>query len=456
MWTPSWPFGPYSVSSTSPATIVGSANGRSISAFTNDLPRNSSRTSTHAISVPVTAFTAATAIAISSVNFSAATASLLETAFQNPSQPLSVAVEISAASGSRTITLSHAIEMPSSGGRIRGRRATATGELLRGRDSKGLLDLRHRPLVGIEELVVDLAPAAELVNREQVLRRRELRLVDQRLVERAVALRLEDLLALLGAQERDEGLRLRRVLRVRRHRDRILDQDRLVRHDVVDVLSGLLRADRLVLVSEEDIALPVRERGHRVAGGLVLDHDVVEELRQVVVGLGLRLALLELCAIGGHDVPTRATRCERVRLDHLDAGLDQVVPGLDVLRVALANGERHDRVGDHALLRASFPAGRDLLRVDELVDIGRQRECDDVGRQAGDDRARLVTRPSVGLGEAHALARWGLVERRDQCRVGLLRRGVCDEAEVAATAASCTAAARARRAARRDHGHGHQ
>ncbi len=35
-----------------PATIVGSANGRSMSALTIRLPGNSSRTSTHAISVP--------------------------------------------------------------------------------------------------------------------------------------------------------------------------------------------------------------------------------------------------------------------------------------------------------------------------------------------------------------------------------------------------------------------
>ena len=39
-----------------PATIVGSANGRSMTAFTTDLPRKSSRTSTQAVIVPSTAF----------------------------------------------------------------------------------------------------------------------------------------------------------------------------------------------------------------------------------------------------------------------------------------------------------------------------------------------------------------------------------------------------------------
>ena len=38
-----------------PATIVGSANGRSMIAFTTDLPRKSSRTSTQAVIVPSTA-----------------------------------------------------------------------------------------------------------------------------------------------------------------------------------------------------------------------------------------------------------------------------------------------------------------------------------------------------------------------------------------------------------------
>src|SRR6476469_5766759 len=56
-------------------------------------------------------------------------------------------------------------------------------------DPRGLLDLRDRALVRVEELVVDLRPAAEVVDREQALRGRELRLVlvEHRLVDRAVA-----------------------------------------------------------------------------------------------------------------------------------------------------------------------------------------------------------------------------------------------------------------------------
>ena len=57
-----------------PATIVGSANGRSMIALTTRLPRKSSRTSTQAISVPMTALIAVTTSEMSSVNRSAATA----------------------------------------------------------------------------------------------------------------------------------------------------------------------------------------------------------------------------------------------------------------------------------------------------------------------------------------------------------------------------------------------
>ncbi|CPU65183.1 Uncharacterised protein [Mycobacteroides abscessus] len=60
---PSGPDGPYSASSTRPATIVGSANGMSMSTSRSRLPGNRSRTRTHATSVPMTTLTAVTASA---------------------------------------------------------------------------------------------------------------------------------------------------------------------------------------------------------------------------------------------------------------------------------------------------------------------------------------------------------------------------------------------------------
>src|SRR5437764_9533971 len=166
--------------------------------------------------------------------------------------------------------------MPRSGGRLNTRRFSVTRTSLTSADTERFLDLCDDAVVGVEELVVHRAPAAELVDREEPRRSRELLLVDQRGVDRAVALRLEDLLALLRAQERDELAGLRGTLAAGGHGDRVLDQDRLVRYDVVEVLAGLLGCDRLVLVSQEHVALAARERRHRVTRRLVLDHDVVE------------------------------------------------------------------------------------------------------------------------------------------------------------------------------------
>ena len=122
-------------------------------------------------------------------------------------------------------------------------------------------------------------------------------------------------------------------------------------------------------------------------------------------------------------------------VDHVDARLDQVVPGLDVLRVALADREHHDRVGDDALVLVLVPA---------LVDDGRRPRA--ASRPA---RARTPTTSAVRPASTARL--WSpdapydslkvtplparrLLERRDQLLVGLLRRRVGDEAELAAAA----------------------
>ena len=108
--------GPYSASSTMLATIVGSANGRSISALTKRLPGNSSRTSTHATSVPATTLTSATISEIPTVSTSAARAAGAEIASHRPATPLSSERVATAASGSRTMTLSHSVATPSPSG----------------------------------------------------------------------------------------------------------------------------------------------------------------------------------------------------------------------------------------------------------------------------------------------------------------------------------------------------
>src|SRR2546425_8057275 len=95
-----------------PATIVGRANGRSITEFTIRLPGKLSRTRTQAIAVPVITLTTATISEATRVSFRAAIACGEVTAVQNAPSPPSVDCETSAASGIRTIRLRYAVTRP--------------------------------------------------------------------------------------------------------------------------------------------------------------------------------------------------------------------------------------------------------------------------------------------------------------------------------------------------------
>src|SRR3954468_17176243 len=386
------PRGPYRASRVSPATIVGSANGRSMIAFTAPLPRKSSRTSTQAIRVPISALTNVTTRASASVNFSADIASRSVTESQKPASPPSIDFAATAASGSSTMKLKNSMATPRPSAAppgsetARGREGTTAASAVGG-DTQALLDLGHDALVLVEELVRHHAPTAELGDRELILRRGELLRVDEALDDRAIALLREDLLRGVGPEVVHERLRLVGALRVARDRDRVLDQDRLVGDHVVELLALLLGGDRLVLVGDQNVALAAGERLQRVAGGLVLHRHVLEELLEVVGGLGLALALGDLAAVRRHHVPARAARGERVRRDDLDARLGQVAPPLDVLRVALADREHHDGVSDHALVGVLVPALVHEAGVHEASHVRLERERDDVGAQAALDGA---------------------------------------------------------------------
>src|SRR3954447_13048226 len=449
-----------------PATIVGSANGRSISALMSDLPRKRSRTSTHATSVPATAFIAATRIDMISVSFSAATACGAVMASTNAPRPPSVERATTAASGISTTTLSHSVATPSDSAAdppgaaaARGRRRKtdppAAGAEVRASlgsgDPRRLLDLRDRALVRVEEVVVDLRPAAEVADREEALRRRELGLVgvEDLLVDRPVAPVGERLLGLRREREAQERLGLRRVAGLREDGDRVLDEDRLVGDDVVDLLSLLLRRDRLVLVGDQHVAGARREVLQRLATRLVLHDDVLRHELAEVVEAGRRvLAPTALGAVRGEDVPLRRAGRERVRREDLDARVEEVVPGADVLRIALAHDEADDRARDEALRRRVRPVARHEAGLDEAVHVGREGERDDVGGEAGLHRAALVARRAERLAERDAAARLRLLKLRDDLVVDDLRRGVGDERQARLGAAAAGGAAR-RAAARR-------
>src|SRR5215475_4128910 len=103
---------PYRARSTRPATIVGSANGRSISVSTMDCPGNLSRVSTQAMTVPMTTLMAATSSEARTVSLSAAHESGVVTARQKTSGPPRVPRQTTAASGTRTIRLRYSTAVP--------------------------------------------------------------------------------------------------------------------------------------------------------------------------------------------------------------------------------------------------------------------------------------------------------------------------------------------------------
>src|SRR4051794_34132103 len=91
-------------------------------------------------------------------------------------------------------------------GRLATAAASATGAL-----TDAVLDLGDGAVRGVEELRVDLGPATERVDGEQARGSRELRLVQIRSHDRAVALAREDLLRRVGVEELHEVVREGRI-----------------------------------------------------------------------------------------------------------------------------------------------------------------------------------------------------------------------------------------------------
>src|SRR5215217_1713255 len=241
---------PYRASRVTPATIVGRAKGRSMRALTTRLPGNWSRTSTQAISVPMTTLTVATISATAKVRRSAARAWGWVAASQKAPQPSRVERHTTAVRGRTTIRLRYRVTIPRSSASpprtsspIR-RRVRA---LAANRDADLLLDVGHDPGLLVEELLGHLRPATQVGDGEQPGRLGEVGGRGGRLVDRPIAALGVQLLGRLGAEELDEGAGLGRVLRLGGDRDRVLDQDRLVGDHVVDVLVLLLGGDGLVL-----------------------------------------------------------------------------------------------------------------------------------------------------------------------------------------------------------------
>jgi hypothetical protein len=133
----------------------------------------------------------------------------------------------------------------------------------------------------------------------------------------------------------------------------------------------------------------------------VLCSSRVIELRQVAVQLQLQLG-----APGREIVPARAARGLRIRGNDRDAGLHQVGPVVDLLRIALAHQE-HDRRGvRRAVLReACLPVRAEPLALAlNGIDVVRECKRDDVRRQPVDHGAGLTARAAVRLLDRDLLA----------------------------------------------------
>ena len=219
---------------------------------------------------------------------------------------------------------------------------------------------------------------------------------------------------------------------------------------------------RLVLPGQQDVALAaLGEAGGGAARAGVEHGDVAVEpaeilLRRPVVAAGLA----QRPGPGGQVVPAGAAGGLRVRRDDGDAGLRQVAPVADALRIPLPHQEDDGAgIGRAVVRQPSHPVARDQPALGDGVDVVGQRERDDIGRQPIDDRARLPAGPAMRGADAQRLAGAGLPgsgEGGIVLAVEFARRVIADIQQLArrlaraAAAGSSGAASRARRVGARD------
>src|SRR6266511_1374126 len=124
---------------------------------------------------------------------------------------------------------------PSRGARTRaGARSAAASA------AKARLDLRHQAVVRVEELLLYLRPAAEVVDREQLRPHRKAEALVRARQDGPVAALREELLCARRVEELDEGLRRWLVLAVAKRCDRVVDPDRRLRYVEVRLLAVVL------------------------------------------------------------------------------------------------------------------------------------------------------------------------------------------------------------------------
>ena len=198
-----------------------------------------------------------------------------------------------------------------------GAEAAAATALASGASDR-LLDLDHDAALGVEPLLVGLRPAAEDRIGDAVDRR----------ARRELRLELPGS-TFLSTGRKPHSAQIRCAVRVfvKRMNWFALSLFSLVLITAIGVSISIVclgivnwmswpflrESERLVLVGEQHVALAGEERVRRVAAGLRLHDDVLEQLQHVRLRLLVGLAELPLRAVGGEDVPLRRARRERVR-----------------------------------------------------------------------------------------------------------------------------------------------
>src|SRR5215470_17010038 len=228
---------------------------------------------------------------------------------------------------------------------LRAGAAARAARALMGGASDRLLDRDHASVVEVEPDLVHLAPASEQLVTDVEGRagvvllapRGEVGRLEHRLRDRAIAVLGEDPLLLGGVRVLDERLGGGGGALRRHHRQ--LDQHRRLRNDELPLLPGGEGGVRLAFVGDEDVALAGEEGVRRGRAGRGLRDDVLEELRDPRDGLLVAHARLPGLAVCGEHVPLRRSGGERIRRHDLNARLDEVLPGVDVLRIARPDDE---------------------------------------------------------------------------------------------------------------------
>ena len=207
-------------------------------------------------------------------------------------------------------------------------------------------------------------------------------------------------------------------------RDRGLGENRERRRDDLEpVLAEFVdRQIGLVFPRQQHIADISLDEGHRRTPRAGIEHrHVLVEIADEIARLILRAVFLQCVAPRREIVPARAAGGFWIRRDHLDAGLHEVIPSPDALRVALADQEDdRGRIGGCVIGQLLLPVRRDQPAPRDGVDVIGERKGHDVGLQAVDHRARLRARSAVGLLDLDGLAGLGL----ELSREGLVDRGV--------------------------------